>query len=139
MDGGGTTSARGLARIGAGRFHYSWVVLAVMFCAVLAIVGVRAAPGVLILPLQRTFGWDVSTISGAISINIILLGLTGPFLAGLIDVIGIKRTVLGCMAVLMAGVGLSAFMTEPWQLFLTCGLMVGLGIGAGAIGMSGAI
>src|SRR5258708_19509507 len=93
----------------------------------------------MILPLQRTFGWDVSTISGAISINIILLGLTGPFLAGLIDVIGIKRTILGCMAVLLVGVGLSAFMTAPWQLFLTWGLMVGLGIGAGAIGMSGAI
>ena len=132
-------STRGLARLSAERFHYAWVVLAVMFTAMLAVVGVRAAPGVMILPLQRAFGWDVSTVSGAISINIILLGLTGPFLAGLIDVIGIKRTILGCMVVLLAGVGLSAFMTAPWQLFLTWGLMVGIGIGAGAIGMSGAI
>src|SRR5258706_3848965 len=139
MDGGGTTSARGLARIGAGRFHYSCVVLPVMSSAVISIVGVRAALGVLILPLQRTFGWDVSTISGAISINIILLGLSGPFLAGLFEVIGLKRTILGCMVVLLVGVGLSAFMTAPWQLYLTWGLMVGIGIGAGAIGMSGAI
>ena len=99
-------SARGLARLSAERFHYAWVVLAVMFTAMLAVVGVRAAPGVMILPLQRAFGWDVSTVSGAISINIILLGLTGPFLAGLIEVIGIKRTILGCMTVLLAGVGL---------------------------------
>jgi predicted MFS family arabinose efflux permease len=121
------------------RVHYAWVVLAVMFTAMLAVVGVRAAPGVMILPLQRAFGWDVGTISAAISINIMLLGLTGPFLTGLIEVVGLKRTILGCLVVLLAGTGLSTFMTSPWQLFLTWGVMVGVGVGAGAIGISGAI
>jgi MFS family permease len=41
--------------------------------------------------------------------------------------------------VLLAGVGLSSFMTAAWQLFLTWGVMVGVGVGAGAIGISGAI
>ena len=122
-----------------GNFHYGWVVLAVMFTAMLAGVGVRAAPGVMIVPLQRAFGWDVSTISGAVSINIILLGLTGPFLTGLMEVIGLKRTILGCMFVLMTGTGLSYFMTQPWQLFITWGLMVGIGTGASAVGMGAAI
>lgn len=127
------------SRYTQGHSHYAWVVLVVMFCAMLAGVGVRAAPGVMIIPLQRAFGWDVSTISGAVSINIILLGLTGPFLTGLMEVIGLKRTILGCMAVLMAGTGLSYFMTEPWQLFITWGLMVGIGSGAGAVGMAAAV
>ena len=61
-----------------------------MFCAMLAGVGVRAAPGVMILPLERAFGWSVGTISGAVSINIILLGFTGPFLTGLVQVVGLK-------------------------------------------------
>jgi MFS family permease len=122
-----------------GRVHYGWVVLAVMFCAMLAGVGVRAAPGVMIVPMERAFGWNVSTISGAISVNIILLGLTGPFLTGLMEVIGLKRTILGCMVVLMSGTGLSYFMTEPWQLFVTWGLMVGIGAGAGAVGMAAAV
>jgi MFS family permease len=133
------TLAKFCSRHFPGRFQYHWVVLAVMFCAMLAGVGVRAAPGVMIVPLQRAFGWDVSTISGAVSINIILLGLTGPFLAGLMEVIGLKRTILGCMAVLMAGTLLSYFMTEPWQLFVTWGLMVGIGSGAGAVGMAAAV
>ena len=30
-------------------------------------------------------------------------------------------------------------MTAPWQLFLTWGLMVGIGSGAGAVGMAAAI
>ena len=116
-----------------------WVVLAVMFVSMLAGVGVRAAPGVMIVPLQHAFGWDVATISGAVSINIILLGATGPFLTGLIDFIGIKRTILGCMTILMAATGLSIFMTQPWELFLTWGLMVGIGSGGGAVGMAAAV
>ena len=129
----------GLARLSRGRVHYAWIVLAVMFSATLAGVGVRAAPGVMIVPLERAFGWNIATISGAVSLNIILMGVTGPFLTGLIDVVGLKRTIIGCMFVLVAGTGLSNFMTSPWQLFLTWGLMVGIGAGAGAVGMAAAV
>lgn len=127
------------AKLFAGRLHYGWVVLVVMFSASMAGVGVRAAPGVMIVPLQHAFGWDVSTISAAVSINIVLLGLTGPFLTGLTEVIGLKRTILSCMMVLMAGSGLSVFMTSPWHLFLTWGLMVGIGSGASAVGIAAAV
>jgi hypothetical protein len=41
-----------IARLFAGRLHYAWVVVAVMFVVILASVGVRATPGVLIVPLQ---------------------------------------------------------------------------------------
>ena len=129
----------GLARVCRGRVHYAWIVLAVMFSATLAGVGVRAAPGVMIIPLERAFGWNVATISGAVSLNIILMGATGPFLTGLIDVVGLKRTIIGCMIVLVAGTALSNFMTSPWQLFLTWGLMVGIGSGASAVGMAAAV
>ena len=89
--------------------------------------------------MKRAFGWDVGTISGAVSINIILLGFTGPFLTGLVQTIGLKRTILGCLGLLACGTGLSVFMTAPWQLFLTWGLMVGIGAGAGAVGMAAAV
>ncbi len=130
---------RRLAKAVSGRIDYAWITLAVVFTAMLAGVGVRAAPGVMILPLQQAFGWDVSTISGAVSLNIILFGATGPFLTGLMQVLGLKRTMIGCLTILMAGTALSAFMTQPWQLFLTWGLMVGIGSGAGAVGFAGAI
>src|SRR3954447_12172142 len=128
-----------VAKLFSGRMHYAWVVLVVVFCATLAGVGVRAAPGVMILPLKRAFGWDVGTISGAVSINIILLGFTGPFLTGLVQTLGLKRTILGCLGLLACGTGLSTFMTSPWQLFVTWGLMVGIGAGAGAVGMAAAV
>jgi MFS family permease len=128
-----------LAKLCSGRLHYAWIVLAVTFLASLTAVGVRAAPGVMIVPLQRAFGWDVGTISGAISVNILLLGLLGPFITGLMDTFGLKRTLLCCMAMLVAATGLSVFMTEPWQLFATWGVMVGIGASAGAIGLATAI
>src|SRR5215510_10101805 len=98
-----------------------------MFTATMAGVGVRAAPGVIIVPLQRAFGWDVSTISAAVSINIVLLGAVGPFLTGLVDVIGLKRTILVCMATLIAGSGLSVLIASPWHLFMTWGSSSGSG------------
>lgn len=61
-----------VARIVAGRIHYAWIIVAVMFTVILATVGVRAAPGVLIVPLEQAFGWNAATISGAISLNILL-------------------------------------------------------------------
>jgi len=128
-----------IARMVAGRVHYAWVVVAVMFVVILASVGVRAAPGVLIVPLEQTFGWSAAVISGAISLNILLFGLVGPFAAGLIQVIGLKRTVLISMALLVAGAGLSAFITQIWQLYLTWGVLVGLGSGAGMVGLATAI
>ncbi len=127
-----------IARFCSGRVHYAWVVLVVMFTATLAGVGVRAAPGVMIVPLERAFGWDVGTISAAISINIILMGALGPFVTGFMEVFGLKRTILLGMIFLVAGTAVSIFMTEPWQLFLTWGVMVGLGC-AGAVGITAAV
>jgi hypothetical protein len=66
-------------------------------------------------------------------------GHGGPFLTGLVEVFGLKRTVLLCMGLLIAGTGLSSFMTTPWQLFFTWGFMVGIGSGAGAFGIAAAV
>ena len=119
--------------------HYAWVVLGVMFFSALCAMGVRSAPGVIIVPLQKEFGWSVSTISGAVSLNIILLGVLAPFMAGLMQTVGLKRTVMCCLSLLTVGVFLSMFMTQPWQLYLTWGLMVGVGASAGSIGLATAI
>src|ERR1700761_1822949 len=101
-----------IARLFAGRVHYAWVVVAVMFVVILASVGVRATPGVLIVPLQKAFGWDAAVISGAISLNILLFGLVGPFAAGLIQVIGLRWTILASMSLLVLGAGLSSLVTQ---------------------------
>ena len=116
-----------------GRVHYAWVVLGVTFLALLAGAGVRATPSVLIVPLEQEFGWSRSAISFAISINILLYGLMGPFAGALMQRLGIRRTTIGALCLLAVGVALSTRVREPWQLVLTWGVIVGIGSGMVAL------
>jgi predicted MFS family arabinose efflux permease len=133
------TVSQRLARFLADRVHYGWIVVGVMFTVILATVGVRAAPGILIVPLENAFGWSAATISGAISLNILLGGVVGPFAAALLQTIGLRRTVLLSLCLLLLGAGGSAFARTPWELYATWGVLVGVGSGAGMIGLATAV
>jgi sugar phosphate permease len=115
------------------RLHYAWVVAAVTFLTLLAAAGMRATPGVLIVPLEREFGWSRATISFAIGVNVLLYGLIGPFAAAVMDRFGLRRTMLAALALIAAGVALTPLMREPWQLVLLWGFVVGSGSGVTAL------
>jgi len=115
------------------RIHYAWVVAAAVFAVLLCAAGVRATPSVFIVPLEREFGWSRALISGAVSLNLVLYGLVGPFAAALMQTLGIRRTILISLTLIAAGVSLTHFMNAPWQLFLFWGLLVGLGTGTTAM------
>jgi len=110
--------------------NYAFVVVGVIFLALLAAAGLRSTPGVLMLPLQKSFRWDVGVISSSAAIGIFLYGLAGPFAAAVMQRFGIRRTVLGALALMSLSTAASYFMTAPWQLFLTWGLLSGIGSGA---------
>jgi sugar phosphate permease len=114
------------------RLHYGWIVAAVAFLTLLVAAGVRAAPGVYILPLEQEFGWSRATISFAISVNLLLYGLIGPFAAGLIERVGVRPTMMLAMATLSLGLILTTMMTQLWQMVLLWGIVVGLGSGLAA-------
>jgi len=113
--------------------NYAFVVAGVTFLALLAAAGLRAAPGVLILPLEKSFGWDRGTISLAAAIGIFLYGLTGPFAAALMQSFGVRRTVALALVLMAVSTGLSAFMTQSWHYIATWGVMAGFGSGAVAM------
>ena len=123
----------------AGRMHYGWVVAAVTFLALLSAAGVRATPSVLIVPLEQAFGWTRATISLAISINIFLYGLMGPFAGALMQRIGIRRTVALALALMAVTSAASTLMSSPWQLILTWGFLIGLGSGTVALVLGAAV
>ena len=112
------------------RPHYAWVVVAVTFLALLVSASVRAAPGVLILPLEAEFGWDRATISGAIAISILTFGLGGPLSGTLIGRYGPRKVILGGSALIALGLGAFLAVHELWQLFLFWGIVIGIGTGA---------
>ena len=109
--------------------HYAWIVAAVTFLALLVGAGIRAVPGIFVVPLENEFGWLRATISLAVGINIALYGLLAPFSAALMDRFGIRRTMVAAMTAIAVGVGLTTLMTQSWQLLLLWGFVVGSGIG----------
>jgi len=115
------------------KLHYAWVVAGVTFLTLLVAAGLRATPSVLIVPLESEFGWSRSTISFAIGVNIFLYGLIGPFAAAVMDRFGLRRTMLGALVCMAAGVVLTPLMNRPWQLVVLWGVIVGTGSGATAL------
>jgi MFS family permease len=111
------------------RIHYAWVVAAVTFIALMGAAGFRATPSVLIVPLQHEFGWNRAVISVAVSINLVLFGLTGPFAAALMDRFGLRVVTVGALITVATGALLTTVMDAPWQLYLLWGVVVGLGTG----------
>ncbi|MBV8465583.1 MAG: MFS transporter [Burkholderiales bacterium] len=116
-----------------GRFHYAWVAVGVTFLIMLITAGTRATPSVMMVPLERELGWSRQAISSALSLNLALFGLMGPFAAAAMQRFGIRRTVMSALAVLAVGVGLSSMMRHSWQMVLIWGLLVGCATGVTAM------
>lgn len=115
------------------RIHPAWGVAAVAFIALLAAAGFRAAPGALMVPLHDEFGWSTSVMSLAVSVNLLLYGLTAPFAAALMDRFGIRQVVAAALTLVALGAGGSVLMTASWQLLVFWGLLIGLGTGSMAL------
>ena len=101
--------------------------------------GFRSAPGVLMVPLQDAFGWDRGTISFAVSINLVLYGFMGPFAAALMERYPMRLVVSIALILISAGALLTLVMTQPFHLYLTWGVMVGLGSGSMATVMAATV
>ncbi|CAN5401419.1 MFS transporter [soil metagenome] len=115
------------------------VVVGVTFAALLISAGMRATPGVLMIPLELHFGWSRATISFAAAVGIFLYGLVGPFAAALMQSFGIRRTMMGGLTLMSASTFASLWMTEPWQYVLSWGVFSGIGSGCVASVLGAAI
>lgn len=116
--------------------HYGWIVVAVSFVAMLVAAGTRSAPSVLIVPWESEFGWSPATISFAIAVQLMLFGLVGPFSAGFIDRFGLRRTMVGGLAMMATGMAILPFVNAAWQLQPILGVFLGLTTGALAMVMA---
>jgi predicted MFS family arabinose efflux permease len=115
------------------KIHYAWIIAGVTFVVMLITSGVRATPGLFIVPLETEFGWSRAIISASIAVNIALFGLIGPFAASVMDRWGLRRVVLGALALMTAAVAVSTRMSSEWQFFLLWGVLVGAATGVTAM------
>lgn len=115
------------------RIHRAWLVAAVTFLTLICAAAFRSTTSILFMPLEMEFGWSRSLTSTALAVNLIVYGVTAPFAATLMERFSPKLVAVGALALVALGTGLTAFMTEPWQLMLYWGVFVGIGTGCLAL------
>jgi predicted MFS family arabinose efflux permease len=108
---------------------YGWVVVGVTVVALLVSAGIRAAPGVLIVPLELDMGWGRTLIATAVSVGLLLFGFAGPLAGLLVDRLGPRSVMLGGLLLMVASMVASALMQSVWQMLLFWGAVSGLATG----------
>jgi MFS family permease len=121
------------------RIHYAFVVVAVTFVALLVAQAIRATPGLIMLPLEKEFGWDRASISLAVAASLITFGLGGPLGGGLVDRFGPRRVLIAGIAVISAGTWAIMQVRELWHFYVIWGLAIGFGTGATGAVVSAAV
>src|SRR5579863_9776359 len=121
------------AALGRRHIHYGWIVVATTFLTMLVTAAAMSSPGVMIVPLQREFGWSNQAISTALALRILLFGLFGPFAAAFMNRFGLRRVMTTALALIAASLLISLAMTQLWQLILLWGVLLGVGTGLTAI------
>lgn len=115
------------------RIHPAWIVAFITFGTLFATAGFRSAPSVLILPLEKDFGWSIDVISLAVAINVLLYGFTAPFAAALMERFTVRKVVMAALATVGTGALLTIWMSQSWHLMLLWGVVVGVGTGSMAL------
>lgn len=115
------------------RLHRAWIVAAITFVTLIAAAAFRSTTSIMFEPLENEFGWTRTLTSNAVSVNLILYGLTAPFAATLMERFSVRKVAVTALGLVALGTGLTVFMTQGWQLILYWGVFVGLGTGCLAL------
>jgi MFS family permease len=113
--------------------------LAACFTVLLAAAAVRSVPGIILVSLEREFGWSRESITLAVAVNMLLFGLAGPFLGRLMDLHGPRRVTLWTLSLIALGAAGTLWMRSPWQMVLLWGVVVGAGSGGPSMIMGSAV
>ncbi|MFQ5850784.1 MAG: MFS transporter [Candidatus Binatia bacterium] len=103
------------------RLQQRWVVLAGCFLVWFMVGGVQTFT-LFIAPWSREFGWTITAISLAASVQLAVNGLFSPFGGKLADRFGTKRVLMAYILALGAGALAVGHMTSFWEHPLSAGI-----------------
>ena len=106
---------------------YGWIIVAAAFVTMAVGVNARTAFSLLFPPILTEFGWERGVVAGVFSFGFFVSAFLSPFVGRLMDRKG-PRFVVEIGAILLTiGLALAPLSREPWQLYLTLGMLVGAG------------
>jgi MFS family permease len=115
-------------------FFFGWVIVAVAFVTVALSVTARTAFSLMFPPIVDEFGWERGLAAGAFSFGFLVSALVSPLVGRLMDRHGPRFVIEAGTLIAAAGLLGATLIATPWQLYLTLGLLVG--IGANSMGYS---
>ena len=111
-------------------FFYGWVIVAIGTVMLAMQAGVMYSYGVFFKHLVAEFGWSRAATSGVYSLYMISHGLFAIVMGWLVDRLGPARVMAFCGFITGLGLVLTSQVSALWQLYITYGLIVGIGISA---------
>ncbi|WBX81555.1 MFS transporter [Virgibacillus salarius] len=112
-------------------------VILITFITLMGAFGLNLTAGQFFAPLNNTYGWDITTLSLAVSLNMITWGIFQPIMGKLIDRFGPKSVIASSAALMGIAFLLSATITEVWQFFIYYGVFTAIGFaGCGSMANS---
>ncbi|MBL8385979.1 MAG: MFS transporter [Burkholderiales bacterium] len=108
-------------------FFYGWLIIAVAFVTMGIGVNARTAFSLLFPPIVTEFGWERGVTAGAFSFGFFISAIGSPVLGRLMDRHGPLVIVEAGVAMMALGLFLAAYVSAPWHLYLTMGVLVGGG------------
>ena len=107
-----------------------WVVVGALFLMLGIVITARNSIGLLMPFLKEDLGWSYGLVSSAGAVMLTTMALIAPLAGMMLDRHGEGPVYAIGMALAALGVGLAAFMSEPWQLVLFIGIIGGAGFAA---------
>ncbi|WP_186577211.1 MFS transporter [Aquibacillus kalidii] len=112
-------------------------VVLVVFITLMGAFGLNLTAGQFFEPLHTAFGWELTTLSLAVSLNMITWGVFQPIMGRLIDRFGPKSVIASSAALMGIAFLLSATITQVWQFFVYYGILTAIGFaGCGSMANS---
>jgi MFS family permease len=105
-----------------------WRVVAALFTVTACVATSVSAFGVFLPVLSETFGWSRGAISVALSINLVWGGVAAFAVGGIADRHGPRGVLAATVLIGALGFALTSRITALWHLYLSYGLLVGLGM-----------
>lgn len=111
-----------------GRVFFGWYIVLVGFLIMALGYGSRYSFSVFFPTLFSQFGWPRDLTASIFSTHILLYGFMAPFSGYAVNRFGARRSMLAGTVLLAAGLAASGRADQPWQFYLSFGLLAGAGL-----------
>lgn len=103
----------------------------VLICATIVLLlsfGIRTGFGIFMLPVSADLGWGREVFAFALAVQNLMWGASQPFVGALVDRYGSGRIIAVSAVIYATGVYLMSKVATPFDLTLSAGFLVGIGL-----------